>query len=45
MWRGSVGWRNIMHVIGGIIKYSIKHPGQIFRRRYHSRKLMGVGSY
>ena len=44
MWRGSFGWRNIIHVISGRIKYSITHPGEMVRRIYSRSKVRGVGS-
>ena len=44
MLRVSVGWRNILHVVGGQMQYSVTHPGERVRKRYSSNKGMGVGS-
>ena len=44
MWRGSVGWRNIIYVVGGQMQYIVTHPREMARRRSYIRKVRGVGS-
>ena len=44
MWRVSGGWSKILHVVGGIMQYSVTHPGKRVRKRYYMRKGRGVYS-